>query len=206
MKNKFKVLIATAALASFAFVVPAKNSGDKLVIVIDAGHGGKDFGATHDAISEKMITEQISKKIKALNKNANVEIHLTRDSDTFTELKDRTQMINALHPDVVLSLHVEANPSEFKSGVGMYVGKDNVEKQKSFSLAGKLGEKLSEKHSFEIGRIQEAPFYILKNSNAPTVLLELGYITNYNDRKYLTSDQEQQKIATTILEWINEVK
>jgi N-acetylmuramoyl-L-alanine amidase len=69
---------------------------EKKVIVIDASHGGHDFGATKDELNEKNLTSEIAKKIKDLFSNSNVEIHFTRTDDEFIALNDRTNLINNL--------------------------------------------------------------------------------------------------------------
>lgn len=206
MKNTFKFMLAAAALVSVAFAIPSKSKNEKFIVVIDAGHGGKDHGVTHDLTSEKMITEQISKKIKALNQNPNVEILLTRDSDQFTELKQRTDFANSQNADLVLSLHVNGTNTQTASGIAMFVGKENIEKEKSLEIASKLTEKLAQNHGFKIRPVSEAPFFILKNSKSPAIILELGFLTNDFDRGYLTSEEEQNKIAATIVEFVGDLK
>lgn len=202
MKKKLGLLAVAAAVVSFAFISP---DADKFVVVIDAGHGGKDHGVTHESAMEKSITETISRKIKTLNSDKEIEIHLTRDSDEFKDLSARTEMMNSLNADLVLSIHVQGNRNTTASGMEVFVGKDSPEKAKSLAFAAKLSEKL-QKENYKLRPTKEAPFFVLKNSKAPAVMLELGFLTNENDRKYLTSQDDQNKIATTILEFIKESK
>ena len=110
MKTKTRILGILAVVGLFA-IFAFKPLDDKKVIVIDAGHGGHDFGAVKYGIEEKTIVENISKKVKALNKDANVEIVLLRDGDHFMELSERVSIINNLKPNLVVSLHVNANMS-----------------------------------------------------------------------------------------------
>lgn len=203
MKNYAKFLIVTAAIASFAFISP-KNEPRQINIVIDAGHGGKDFGATHENITEKEIVRQITNKIKALNGNKNVNIHITRTSDEFMELSQRTDFINKIKPDLTLSLHVNGFKNGNKSGVEIYVAKEN--NGKSTEFAQKLSEKFVKNHNFKVSEIKKAPYFILKNSEVPALIVELGFISNANDRIYLTDDNEQNRIASTILEFIAEME
>ncbi|RZJ71806.1 N-acetylmuramoyl-L-alanine amidase [Flavobacterium sp.] len=203
MKKSPGFLTVAAAALSFSFMSP---KADKFVVVIDAGHGGKDHGATHEMATEKSITENVARKIKELNLDKEVEIHLTRDSDEFMELKSRTDLINSVDADLVLSIHVQANKNVAAKGVEMYVGKDNPQKEKSLAFAQKLGVKLQKNHGFNLRPTQEAPFFVLKNSKVPAVLVELGFITNADDYRYLTSEAEQHKIAASIAEFVTEAK
>lgn len=201
MRNTTKLFLLLTAIASFAFVNPNHSEPKQINVVIDAGHGGTDFGAMSNSIYEKQIVDQIANKIKSLNKNKNLVIHFTRNSDELVTLQQRTQIINTTNPDLVLSLHVSSNSNTKKSGVEFFVAnKDLAIYEKSNDLAIKLSSEFSKNNSLTIGRIMNAPFYILKNAIAPTVLIELGYLSNENDKKYLIDDKEQDKIAGNILE------
>lgn len=206
MKNTAKLFLFLTAILSFAFVNPKLSDQKQINIVIDAGHGGDDFGATSNSIKEKQIVEQIANKIKALNKNKNVVIHFTRNSDEFISLEKRTQIINTIKPDLVLSLHVNSNKDIQKSGVELFVAKDVPVYEKSNNLALKLSAELSKNNSLTIGEIKNASFYILKKTTAPSVMIELGYLSNENDKKYLTNDKEQDKIAENILHFVSNLK
>jgi N-acetylmuramoyl-L-alanine amidase len=171
----FKIFIALAAMASFAFINPS-NEPHKIKVVLDAGHGGNDFGVTHGSFIEKEITSQIIGKIHALNKNEDIEIEFTRVSDDMVNLADRTEMINRIKPDLVLSLHVNYNKNTDASGFEIFTAKDNAHKQQSIELAKKLSDKLAKNLSANSRGIKEAPFMILNKSEAPALVVELGFL------------------------------
>ncbi|HRA71407.1 MAG TPA: N-acetylmuramoyl-L-alanine amidase [Flavobacterium sp.] len=206
MKNTTKLFLILTAIVSFAFVNPKLSEPKQINVVIDAAHGGYDFGATSNSINEKQIVEQISNKIKALNKNKNVVIHFTRSSDVFIPLQERSNIANTIKPDLVLSLHVNSSKNQDKSGVEFFVYKDSKWYEESNNLAVKLSSEFAKNNSLTIGEIKNAPFYILKYATTPTVLVELGYLSNENDKKYLTDDKEQNKIAENILEFVSGIK
>ena len=206
MKNTTKLFLLLTAIVSFAFVNPKLSEPKQINVVIDAAHGGYDFGATSNSINEKQIVEQIANKIKALNKNENVVIHFTRSSDVFVPLQERSNIANAIKPDLVLSLHVNSSKNQDKSGVEFFVYKDSKWYEESNNLAVKLSSEFAKNNSLTIGEIKNAPFYILKYATTPTVLVELGYLSNENDKKYLTDDKEQNKIAENILEFVSGLK
>jgi N-acetylmuramoyl-L-alanine amidase len=207
MKKPTQLFLFLTAIISFAFVNPKPSEPRQINVVIDAAHGGNDFGAVSNTINEKQIVEQIANKIKSLNKNKNVVIHFTRNSDELLTLQERTQIINTTNPDLVLSLHVNSSPDTKKSGVEFFVAnKDLALYEKSNDLAIKLSSEFSKNSTLTIGKISNAPFYILKNATAPTVLIELGYLSNEKDKKYLTNEKEQDKIAENILEFVSGLK
>lgn len=206
MKNTTKLFLLLTAIVSFAFVNPKLSETKQINVVIDAAHGGYDFGATSNSINEKQIVEQIANKIKALNKNENVMIHFTRSSDVFVPLQERSNIANTIKPDLVLSLHVNSSKNQDKSGVEFFVYKDSKWYEESNNLAVKLSSEFAKNNSLTIGEIKNAPFYILKYATTPTVLVELGYLSNENDKKYLTDDNEQNKIAENILKFVSGLK
>ena len=197
MKIKILVVLSIALLGLFAF----KSIESKKIIVIDAGHGGHDFGAKIYDFKEKTIVEAISKKVKELNKDKNVDIVLLREGDHFMELSERVSIINNIKPDLVVSLHVSSVLSDWqKNHVDAYVSSKNEKfKQESIDSAEKLLSNVSNE-SLKKGKVKEAPFYIMKNSDCPSVLLELGYLTNEKNRDYITSENGQNEIAGKILE------
>lgn len=206
MKNTTKLFLLLTAIVSFAFVKPNHSEPKQINVVIDAAHGGKDFGAISNTVNEKQIVEQIANKIKTLNKNKNIVIHFTRNSDVFVPLEERSKIANTINPDLVLSLHVNASTNQDKSGVEFYVYKDSKLYEKSNELAVKLSTEMTKNNSFKIGEIKNASYSIIKNSTVPAVLIELGYLSNEKDKKNLIDDKEQDKIAQNILEFVSGIK
>ena len=197
MKTKIKLLAICSA--AFLFGLFAFKPLDKKVIVIDAGHGGEDLGAVIYGIQEKTISENIAQKIKALRHDSNIEIVLLRDGDRFMELKERVSLINNLNPDLVVSLHVNASKNAEANGTQAFISskKDFYEKAKRSAeiiLNNISGVNLVK------GKVEEAPFYVLKNSNCAAITLEMGYLSNNNDRAYLNSESGQNELAAKILE------
>lgn len=204
MKKVVNVLLILLVIVSFGFEKSTDSVSKKINVVIDLGHGGSDFGATVKNIHEKSIVEQISKKIKSSNND--VTIHFTRNEDKTLTLQERTDFINKLNPDLVLSIHINANKDNNKSGLDLYTAQEGGFSEKSIEIAKELSAKLSENDFVKINELKTAPFFILKKSNAPSILLELGYLTNENDFKYLTDNKSQDKIANSISEFISELE
>lgn len=178
---------------------------EKKIIVIDAGHGGQDFGATNEEWNEKKLTSLIAKKIKEMHSDSDVEIHFTRSDDEFMDLKKRSDFINNLKADLVISLHVNQNKNTDANGFEVFISDQNNLIEESKVFAEKLSTKLSKTQLRNRG-LKFAPFWILKNSLCPSMVVELGFISNENDRKFITSEKGQTEIAKYIVDFISEVK
>ncbi|TDP58145.1 N-acetylmuramoyl-L-alanine amidase family protein [Flavobacterium dankookense] len=203
MKNLFKVLLLVVAFATVSFISSEKET---ITVVIDAGHGGHDFGGKHDYLLEKDLANSISKKIEALNSDKNIKLLFTRDDDKFVELAERTNFINSIKPDLVLSLHVNQNKNITASGFEIFVSDKSVAYEKSNELAQKLVLDFEKNIPLKNRGVKTAPFWILKNSEAPALTLEMGFLSNTTDREYITSEEGQNQIAQTILNFVSNLK
>ena len=203
MKNSFKILLVALAFLSLSFV---KFEKKEINVVIDAGHGGADFGVQIDDITEKALVESITNKIQELNKDADVKIHLTRADDSFVDLTKRADFINQIKPDLAISLHVNQNKNTDANGYEVYFSDQSVTSEKSKELAQKLAAKFSMNSPLNNRGVKTAPFMVLKKSECPTMLIELGFLSNEKDRNYLTSENGQTEIAKTILDFTSDLK
>jgi N-acetylmuramoyl-L-alanine amidase len=173
------------------------------VIVIDAGHGGKDPGAKIDEELESKIVESIAKKIKALNSSEDLKIILLREDDSFLSLSDRVNKINQINPDMLISLHLNASKNPNEKGVNAFISSQNGFYEKSLDKANKLIENISN-NNLTKGGVKDANLYIIKNSKCPAILLEVGYLSNENDKAYITSESGKDEIAKNILKLLRE--
>lgn len=205
MKNAFKILAVAAVAICFAFAMPAKES-KVFNVVIDAAHGGKDFGAVHEGIMEKDIVRQVAGKLKDFNDDTEIKLHFVALPDEFVSLEERVNTINSLKADLVISIHVNSVAKSDASGMEFFVTDKPAHSAKSTELAEKLSEKFKGDDNFKVRKIAQAPFYILKNVNAPAVMFQIGFLTNEQDRAYMTNEQTQNTIAKKIIDFIKEVK
>jgi len=188
--------ITLLALSIFSTAFLSFTPINKKYIVIDAGHGGNDF-ATHGEIREKNISLSVAKEIQKINESQDqYEIILTRDSDTYPSLSERTDQINKLNPEMVISLHVNTSPEQERADNAFEVYTQNSDVSKE--LAGKIYKK------FNARKISESNLHILRETKAPAVLVELGFINNSENRNYITSEKGQKEIAQKFVEIINE--
>ena len=203
MKVKSK-LLSVLGIVSIFLLVAFKPLGEKKVIVIDAGHGGKDFGASVGEVLEKEIVEKIANKIKALNENENIEIVLLREGDNFLELKERVDRINVLNPSLLISLHTNFVKLESTNGIEAFVSKDSKYYNESFNHAEGLLNEVSN-NNLAKRDVKEASLFILKNSNCPAVNLELGFLSNPKEREYLISEKGQNEIASSVISYLKKL-
>lgn len=205
MKKPVLFLASVAVAVSFAFMLPKDVDTKPIHVVIDAAHGGKDFGADYNGILEKQLTDAVAQKIKERNKDSEIVLHFTRTDDTFMSLEERVNAINAIKPDLVLSLHVNASfKNTDRSGMEFFISDASSSYQKSAELTKKLANKF-ESEKFTVAVIN-APFYMLKRSTIPAVVFEMGYLSNKTDREYLTNPKSQEQIAAIVLDFIEEIK
>lgn len=191
MKNIFRLLPLCLLAVSLAF-----TAGDKKTVIIDVAHGGKDSGNTTENVLEKEIVLQIAQKIVALNDDPNLEIILTRDSDKSLSLSDRVKLVNSKDADLLISLHLNSATASERTGVEMYITENNSMKEHSARLAQTI--KASLEKDFEVAEIKKANFKILKGTNCPAALIEMGFLSNPSERAFLQSESGQEKMARAI--------
>jgi len=195
MKNLSKLV----GLFAVIILVMSFSSSNKKTIVIDVGHGGKDAGALVNGIEEKDIILEIAQRIQKLNKNPNIEIILTRDTDEFLSLSERTIKINELKPDYLISLHANQSVNPNTKGIQIFVNDNN----ESFNRSGELAIKLLQKFTNPNVEIKKGNFYILNNIESPGALIELGFLSNSEDFQSLTSENGKAALALSILNAID---
>jgi len=194
MKRTTQLLGIAILLIAFAFTPTPKK-----IVVIDVGHGGNDSGAQVGSALEKEVVMSVALKVQELNTNSNIKIILSRDQDQFKSLSERTQFINSLNPDLVISLHAGISNNPQLSGADIFISNQNIKKNQSGVLALNLFYSINS----EKVEIKKADFYVLKNSLAPAALVELGLLSNNEDRAYLTSEAGQKELAQSILNAID---
>ena len=110
--------------------IPSKTMQDvvgggqrKLVVAIDAGHGGKDPGAHGPSgVNEKVVTLAVARELaRQINADPGMRAVLIRDSDSFVPLKDRYMKARAAQADLFISIHADASPNNSASGASVFV-------------------------------------------------------------------------------------
>ncbi|PAD39585.1 hypothetical protein CHH53_05070 [Terribacillus sp. 7520-G] len=165
-------------------------------IVIDAGHGGKDSGAIGDYFYEKSVVLSIALKTQAQLENLGANVIMTRDDDTFVALETRAAMSNAANASMFVSIHLNATSEEFVNGTEVYYYPDG---DTSVQLASTVQENLTSQLGSVDRGTQAADFSVLRNTNSPAILAEIGYLTNSAEAANLATDSYQEKAASGIV-------
>ena len=172
----------------------------EFTLVIDAGHGGKKSGATVNGVSEKDIALSLSKKIKALADQKGIKVITTRAIDKDVSMEDRAKADGSF----LLSLHVNSEPKgTTANGIEMFTSPsgDQLKSTRSMSMTYNLYQSLKNIEGISTSnKPKQAGLLLLKNTKLPAVLLEIGYLTNTKDFKFLTNAQKQNELANAIIE------
>ena len=192
---KFFCLLLISCL-SLNTVSADPTNPSKIKVVIDAGHGGIDTGAKSNSVLEKQIVADVSSQLKELCTDKNIEIILLRTEDEFMSLQDRVKKIEALSPDLVISLHANYSNDRERNGVEVYVAENDYTMKSSY-FGTKILESFKRK-DFKTSALKSANFFLLKNLKCPAVTVELGFLSNSEDMKYLNSDFGQKFLAKQI--------
>jgi len=183
---------------------PIVKLDKQYTVIIDAGHGGNDFGASAaDGTTEKDLALAIAKKVKTLNNNPNINIVLSRESDNFASVLDRVDFANKSNANLFLSIHMDNGSTSKESGVTCYVPfKKNLYIKESTVLARNILSSTNELFSKnKLVTTKDRGIWVIENAKMPAVLFESGYISNPNDLKLVKANEE--KIANMILDGIN---
>jgi N-acetylmuramoyl-L-alanine amidase len=190
----------------FSSPIPQRKRG-KTLVVIDPGHGGKDSGAIGiGGIQEKGIILPISQQIAQILEQQGIQVQMTRSSDYFVTLQDRTKMANRMGADVFVSIHANSMGLSRPDVNGLetyYFGRGKA-------LADVIHRNILQRLNVRDRRVRSARFYVLRTASMPAVLVETGYVTGAEDSRKLSDpnyrSQMAQAIALGILEYIKQNK
>ena len=243
-----KILKQTKIVFILLFLFFAVNifsqSKTKFIVILDAGHGGKDPGNSYHGFVEKEIALKTTLKLeKLLEKEGGIQVIHTRKSDVFIELKDRPKKANSLDANLFISIHCNSvkNPVPFGTEtfvMGLARSKGNLEIAKqensvillekdykqtykgfdpknpetliglkilqedyldrSINLASKIENNFKNKVHRKSRGIKQTPLWVLDAAYMPSVLIELGFLSNNEEGVFLNSDVGQNKMAQAI--------
>jgi len=173
------------------------------IVVLDAGHGGIDPGATKSGYNEKDINFKIiNTYTKEYFENSDVKVYFTRETDTKIDLYERAAFADEVGADLFISLHLNSNNKSSINGTEVYYYKGNNAVSKaginSYKLAKVLVDNLSSALGTKNRGVLSAEFVVVKYNTVPAVLIELGYMTNTSDLAKITNEKYQKKAAETI--------
>jgi len=174
-----------------------------MLVIVDAGHGGKDPGAVGKQSKEKDITLAISLLLREELRRRNVSVYLTRDKDIFLSLEDRCRIANNLSASYFISVHINSAVNLQAKGYEVYCYR--IKNNNTITKAGILAQSILDTFrknlvGFVNRGVKEANFYVLKYTKMPAVLVECGFISNLEEEKRLMKNETQLLIAQSIAE------
>jgi len=196
------VSISYETVETFSMPVSSK------VVLIDAGHGGVDTGKiAEDGTNEKDINLAIALRLQQFLEQGGSQVILTRAEDEALgdtksrDMQGRRALANEEKADILISIHQNAYSDERAQGaiVFYYEGSDNSQR-----LALYIQEELKsflEPASKHAARSNDT-YFILRRTSIPAVIVECGFLTNYNERNRLKTEEYQDKVAWAIYQGV----
>lgn len=184
---------------------PRDPSQSRVLVMIDPGHGGQDPGAIGiGGLQEKDVILPISIMVKQYLEQQGIQVSLTRDSDFFVSLDGRTTMANRAGADLFVSIHANAISMSRPEVNGV----ETYYYQSGQRLAQMIHNSILRRINIRDRGVRTARFYVLRNSNMPSVLVETGFVTGRDDAPNLANptfrQQMAEAIALGILEYIQQ--
>ncbi|MDJ1467517.1 N-acetylmuramoyl-L-alanine amidase [Cytophagaceae bacterium YF14B1] len=246
MKNIILIFVLGIIVSLCAFTPLEKRPQYKLrLVVIDAGHGGKDPGTHGKYVQEKEIALKVALEVgKTIKKNfPDVKVLYTRMTDKFVDLQERAAIANRNHADLFISIHCNSNNSKAIAGTETYtmglhtsegnldVAKrensailleDNHEKkyggydpdspmghilfanyqsaymENSLRFASHVESQFEKRANRHSRGVRQAGFIVLWKTTMPSALIEIGFLSNLTEEKYLRTEEGRSTIANSI--------
>lgn len=190
-----------------------------LTVMIDAGHGGKDRGAAGPVQHEKVITLQLAKRLEKALKSYGFRVIMTRSWDQDLSLEARADLCKKHKPDLFISIHCNAVENKSVTGIETwYIGAQGGSsahggKPKTEKDNGNNFDPYNVRIAYEIqkGMMKQFPasndrgvkpsrFYVLRHASCPSVLMEVGFISNNKEGRLLTTAAAQDKIIKAVID------
>ena len=213
IKNKIFIICCFFLCVSGVYYVQAQNQDMPLlgkVIYLDAGHGGLDPGALYKNVKEKDLNLSIAKKLEEELSKLGAIVYQTRYDDydlsvpynnnrKRSDLSRRGTIINDSKCDLYLTIHLNADNSTSLRGAQVFYDDIHEDNKKIAEIMQKLfHDKLYSKREYK--KVND--LYLSKWVDRPGVLLELGFLSNANDRYLLKSEEYQTKLSHVITEGV----
>lgn len=162
-------------------------------VVVDAGHGGHDSGATTRYGREKVFALDVAQRVDAKLRAAGFSTVMTRKGDYFVDLNKRARISNMQMNAIFVSIHFNYSPKRSVSGAEVYY-KSSVSK----SIARNILNQLDALPGTSSRGVRTANFRVLKRNQFPAVLVECGFLTNPGEGSRCASAGYREMLATAI--------
>jgi len=163
------------------------------VIVLDAGHGGDDNGATGSSFStlEKMINLQVALLLKNKLEAAGAKVIMTRSDDRKLTLQDRVDVAINNNADIFVSIHHNTHPNSLTNGTIVFY----YNQGKSSQLASLVQSEIVRSTSYKDLNARFGNYFVLRENPVVSILAEIGFLSNYQEELRLRSSKQQELAA-----------
>lgn len=170
------------------------------VVYLDPGHGGSDPGSSGNGLIEKELNLKIALGVRDKLQSMGIVVYMSRDTDKFVSLQDIADGANAVNPDIFVSIHQNSFTSPSAYGIETYWYKGNADKSLATFLQNRL---IKNTNGYDRG-VKNEDFYVIKNTNMPSSLVECGFLTNPDEASKLKTSDYQNKIIDAIANGAND--
>ncbi|WP_245629912.1 N-acetylmuramoyl-L-alanine amidase [Domibacillus robiginosus] len=167
-------------------------------IILDPGHGGKDPGAVGNGLNEKDVVLKTGLQVRNLLKQTPFTVKMTRSSDVFIELIDRSKFAKNENGDIFVSIHANAASPAATGTEAYYYAAGNQHVADSKLLGEKIQARMIDAWGLRDRGTKPGNLSVLRENSMPATLLELGFITNAEDAAKMASDAQMNKMSIAI--------
>jgi len=172
-------------------------------VVIDAGHGGHDSGGVFgQKIPEKPYTLDVAIRLRTILRKAGFQTVMTRSNDTFIPLPERVRIANAQQNAIFVSIHFNSSYIPTGHGFETYYYAPNAQ-----PLAARIQSRIMRVLPTTENRgVKSRGYFVLRKTSIPSVLVEGGFLTNYEEARMIQQPGFRQRLAQMIAQAIIEQK
>lgn len=205
-QNRISAYEVTDEGDSYAIRVKNPKEVYDKVLLLDAGHGGKDPGTSGNGMQEKNLTLTIAQKIEQELQGSGIKVYMTRDSDVYPENSTRAQTANDI-ADLMVSIHINSGPETANGTESLYQvhANDSSSRLTSKQLAEILqASMISGTGNTNRGVKLRTDLLILNRTTVPSAIVEVVFITNTGDALKISNPAYQDQVAQAIADGIQE--
>lgn len=175
------------------------------MIIIDPGHGGKDPGTVVGTIEEKNIVLKVSTLVTQKLEAAGANVLMTRTGDTYPTREGRVDFSHGNYGEIFVSIHANYANNTAAQGTETYYAKTPGDVyEEDIDLATFVNNQIVKNVNMKDRKVKEMKYIVIANTNIPAILVELGFLSNSEDRAKLTDDQYVELFAESIYKGILE--
>ena len=197
----------------------SKDKNTKRSIFLDPGHGGSDSGAVSGGVREKDLTLSVYNKVSSKLASLGYTVLTSRNVDKYVDLVERAEQANNANADMLLSIHFNAGGRGVARGIETYyyqatadrvpkINKENHNNVERLERSRKLANKVQQNLLYQTGAndrgVKRASFTVLRETSIPSILVELGFIDNPEERNKIKTNEYQERLANGIVDGIVE--